>query len=140
MATSEPWITLKRNFEQGLQLLQDPENTVFIALDGKEFAGFAIVKMTGVLKGYLQTIGVVADKRSKGIGKLLIEKVEDFIFEKYPNVFLCVSSFNLRAAELYYDLGYSKVGELKDFIENGHSELILRKTKGCLNNYNTNKL
>lgn len=49
----------------------------------------------------------------------------------HPNVFLCVSSFNPDARRPYQRLGYEYIGELKDFIVTGHSELIYRKTRGA---------
>jgi hypothetical protein len=45
-------------------------------------------------------------------------------------MFLCVSSFNVRARALYQRLGYALVGELTDFLLPGASELILRKRLG----------
>lgn len=41
--------------------------------------------------------------------------------------FLCVSSFNPRARALYERLGYELIGELKDFVIDGASELLMRK-------------
>jgi len=42
-------------------------------------------------------------------------------------IFLCVSSFNLRAQALYRRLGYEQVGELPGYIVEGHSELLFWK-------------
>jgi ribosomal protein S18 acetylase RimI-like enzyme len=57
---------------------------------------------------------------------------EERIFRQSPNVFLCVSSFNRRAQKFYERLGYACVGELTDFLVPGHSEILLRKTRGPL--------
>jgi hypothetical protein len=46
-----------------------------------------------------------------------------------------VSSFNPDARRLYERLGYSVVGELKDLIVPGHSEILLRKTLGPLTEF-----
>jgi ribosomal protein S18 acetylase RimI-like enzyme len=43
------------------------------------------------------------------------------------HLFLLVSSFNHRAQELYRRCGYEFIGELKDYLVAGHSELILHK-------------
>jgi ribosomal protein S18 acetylase RimI-like enzyme len=45
-------------------------------------------------------------------------------------VFICVSSFNKDAARLYYKFGFKLVGELDNFIKEGYTELLLRKTVG----------
>jgi ribosomal protein S18 acetylase RimI-like enzyme len=44
----------------------------------------------------------------------------------------CVSSFNHGARRLYERLGYHVVGELTDYIVEGYSEILLRKTRGPL--------
>jgi ribosomal protein S18 acetylase RimI-like enzyme len=52
---------------------------------------------------------------------------------------MCVSSFNKKAQKLYRRLGYEKVGVLKNFIVNGHDEILLRKTMGPLANFKFKK-
>jgi ribosomal protein S18 acetylase RimI-like enzyme len=47
-------------------------------------------------------------------------------------MFICVSSFNPRAQRFYRRLGYEVIGELKDYIVDGHSEILLRKSIGSL--------
>jgi ribosomal protein S18 acetylase RimI-like enzyme len=84
--------------------------------------------MSGAFVGYIQTICVSEEDRSRGIGTRLMRFAEERIFRDSPNVFLCVSSFNPRAKALYERLGYEAVGELKDYIVKGHSEHVLRKT------------
>ena len=73
---------------------------------------------------------VAEHARGNGIGTQLLQFCEERIFNVSPNVFICVSSFNSGAQRLYYKLGYQKIGELKDFIVHGHSEILLRKTIG----------
>jgi ribosomal protein S18 acetylase RimI-like enzyme len=43
------------------------------------------------------------------------------------HLFLLVSSFNGRAQQFYRRHGYEFIGELKDFLVPGHSELIFHK-------------
>jgi ribosomal protein S18 acetylase RimI-like enzyme len=45
---------------------------------------------------------------------------------------MCVSSFNRDARRLYERLGYQVIGELTDYIVQGHSEILLRKSLGPL--------
>ena len=62
----------------------------------------------------------------RGVGSALLRFAE----QRYPearHIFLCVSSFNPRARQLYERVGYRQVGELPDYIIDGHSELILHK-------------
>ena len=131
MAASEPWITLRRSFDDCLQRVNNPDREVYIAFDGS-VRGFIILNMHGPFAGYIQTICVAPDARSAGIGSKLIAFAEQRIFRDTPNVFLCVSSFNPRARVLYERLGYEFIGELRDYLIRGASELLMRKTRGPL--------
>lgn len=135
MASSEPWITLGRTYEQSLSLLRDPSREVYIALHGEEIVGFIILVMNGAFRGYIQSIAVMPEWRNQRIGSQLLQFAEKRIFQGTPNVFLCVSSFNPDAQRLYSRLGYEKIGELKDYIVAGHSEFLLRKTIGPLTEF-----
>jgi ribosomal protein S18 acetylase RimI-like enzyme len=135
MATSEPWITLSRSFERALELIRDPGREVYVGVVDTEIAGFLVLNMSGAFVGYIQTVAVRSDLRGGGIGTRLIAFAERRIFRDSPNVFMCVSSFNSRARELYERLGYTLVGELPDYIVRGHSEFLLRKSIAPLNDF-----
>ena len=137
MAASEPWVTLGRSYEASLRIVEDPTREVYVAGDAAGLAGFVILCMSGAFVGYVQTILVAPDRRGRGIGSKLVEFAERRIFPVYPNVFMCVSSFNHGARRLYERLGYQVVGELTDYIVRGHSEILLRKTVGPLAGYGT---
>ena len=130
MSSSEPWITLRRDFDLARAAIADPGQEAWVALEGDEVAGFMLLIFTGVLRGYLRTICLSPAHRGRGLGSRMIAFAEERIFKDHPNVFLCVSSFNPDARRLYERLGYRYVGELDDFIVAGHSELIYRKTRG----------
>lgn len=132
MASSKPWITLGRSYEASLMILRDASREVYLAIHEGEIVGFTILVMHGAFVGYIQTICVAAAWRGKGIGSRLIAHAENRIFNETPNVFLCVSSFNKGARQLYERLGYEAVGELKDYVVAGHSEFLLRKSIGPL--------
>jgi len=82
--------------------------------------------------GYLQTICIAPAFRGQGLGSRLVAFAEARIFRDQPNVFLCVSGFNHAARRLYERLGYTCVGELKDYVVAGQSEWLYRKTRGPL--------
>ena len=135
MAGSEPWITLKRGYEESLALVEDPSREVYLAFEAGRLRGFVILNMAGAFAGYVQTVCVGAEDRNRGIGSRLMRFAEERIFRESPNFFLCVSSFNPRAKALYEKLGYEMVGELKDYLVRGHSEYLLRKTIGPLREF-----
>lgn len=130
MSSSEPWITLRRDYDLCMKMLTDPRREVYVALLEEEIVGFMILQMRGPFIGFIQTVGVKPEWRNKRIGTKLVEFAEERIFRVTPNVFMCVSSFNQKAQKLYRRLGYETIGELKDFIVSGHSEILLRKTIG----------
>ena len=128
MANSEPWITLRRTYHGAMKMLSDPTREVYLATVKDEIVGFIVLIMSGALVGYIQTVGVLPEWRNKGIGTRLLKFAENTIFAKAPNVFMCVSSFNKKAQKLYQRIGYEVIGELKDYIVPGHSEILLRKS------------
>ena len=135
MVASDPWVTLGVTFEQAMQRLTDSTREIHVATVGKEITGVLILFLDGALKGYIQTIAVHPDWRSRGIGTQMMEFAEQRIFRLSPNVFLCVSSFNPKAQEFYGQLGYQRVGELTDFVAKGYSEFLMRKTRGPLRDF-----
>ena len=129
MANSEPWITLRRDYETLLKIVAEPTREVYLAVDGNnKIAGFIMLNMQGAFVGYIQSVCTGPNWRNKGIGSQLIAFAEKRIFNATPNVFICVSSFNPNAKRLYERLGYEVVGEMKDYIISGYSEILLRKT------------
>ena len=135
MACSEPWLTLGRTYEACLAIVQDPTREVYLLKTETDLAGFLIVCMTGAFVGYIQTICIDPIRRGQGLGTRLVEFAERRILAESPNVFLCVSSFNPDARRLYERLGYRVIGELADYLVQGHSEILLRKTSGPLSGF-----
>jgi ribosomal protein S18 acetylase RimI-like enzyme len=128
MASTSPWLTLGRTFDDCLGSLTDPAREVWVARSGGAARGVLILIMRGAFVGYIQTVCVDAAARGSGLGTRLVRFAEERIFREYPNVFLCVSSFNTRAKALYERLGYAVVGELPDYPVRGYSEVLMRKS------------
>ena len=130
MTGTDPWITLGRNFDNCLKILNTPSREVYVAYLEDTLIGFIILLMEGAITGYIQTVAVKEEFRSQGWGSAIMKFAEERILAERPNVFICVSSFNPRARVLYERLGYELIGELKEYIIPGHSEFLLRKTIG----------
>lgn len=130
MVSSEPWITLRRSLDSAMTTLLDPEKEAYVVLNGQKVSALIILEMRGPLAGYIQTVCVRPDERGHGLGAALIGWAEQRIARDSPNVFLCVSSFNVAARRLYEWLGYQVVGNLASFVVREHDELLLRKTRG----------
>ena len=139
MVSSDPWITLGITLDRLLERLTDPTREIHVATVGEEINGVLILFLDGVLKGYIQTIAVHPNWQSRGVGARLMEFAEERIFNLSPNVFLLVSSFNTEAQKFYKRLGYQCVGELANFVIQGHSEILMRKTRGPLHDFKPSK-
>jgi ribosomal protein S18 acetylase RimI-like enzyme len=136
MAQSDPWITLRMNEELCLKAFEGPLKEIWILEMEGVIVGFVILQIGGTFKGYIQTVCVAEAYRGKGLGKRLLQFCEERILKISPNLFICVSSFNKGAIKLYYDFGFKLVGELNDFVKEGFTELLLRKSFGPVVGFN----
>lgn len=130
MSETDPWITLGMNYNQCFKAFEGSCKEIYILKCKEEIAGFVILQVCGTFSGYIQTICIREDFRGKGLGTKLLEFCEERILKFSPNVFICVSSFNKGAMKLYYQYGFKLVGELENFVKEGFTELLLRKSAG----------
>ena len=135
MSATDPWKTLRRDYATCLKMLQDVGRERYAAVRDGALAGFLVLNVRGAFVGYLQTICIDEPFRGTGLGTRLIAFAEERIFREWPNVFLCVSSFNPDARRLYERLGYRAIGTLTDYVVTGSDEILMRKTRGPLNGY-----
>jgi len=132
MAGTDPWITLRLGYDACLRVVLDETRERYVAHEGDRLAGILILNVKGAFVGYIQTVCAAPELRGTGVGTALVAFAEERIFRDHRNVFICVSDFNPGARRLYERLGYRLVGELTDYVVAGHSELLLRKTRGPL--------
>ena len=92
-----------------------------------KIAGAVEIDMRGTFAGYVQIMFVREKYRGKNLGGALLDFAEDRIFKESPNAFLLVSSFNKNAIKFYEHKGFTAVGELKNFVVSGRSEILMRK-------------
>jgi [ribosomal protein S18]-alanine N-acetyltransferase len=135
MYKTDPWITLGMNYDDCLKAFDGAYKEVFVLKKDNETAGFVILQTQGSFKGYIQTLAINEAGRGMGYGTLILKFCEEHILKYSPNIFICVSSFNEGAIHLYTKFGFELVGELKNFVKEGFTELLLRKTAGPLAGY-----
>ncbi len=127
MASTEPWITLGRNLEGCRAALVRPGTELFVARRENLPPGFILLAPYGLAGSpYIASIAVSEEARGQGVGSQLLRFAEDRFADR-GHIFLLVSSFNQGAQQLYRGQGYEFVGELRDYVVPGHSELILHK-------------
>jgi ribosomal protein S18 acetylase RimI-like enzyme len=130
MTRTDPWITLEMDYDQCMPAFCGKEKEIYVAKIEDDIAGFVVLQIGGTFKGYIQTVCVGEDYRGKGIGRKLLQFCEERILKISPNLFICVSSFNTGAIHLYEEFGFKRVGELENFVKQGFTEILLRKTFG----------
>lgn len=128
MASSEPWLTLGRDYDACLARCRAPELTPLIAHDpGGAPLGFLLLHLTGCCGApYIATIAISPEHRGQGIGARLVDAAERHV-PHARHIFLCVSSFNTGARRLYERLGYQQVGELPAYVIPEASEILMHK-------------
>ena len=127
MASSDPWVTLGRKYEQCFARVSHPEYRLLIARVNGVRAGLVLLHPRGFASSpYVAILAVAPEFRSRGIGSALLARAE-IEFPEARFLFLLVSSFNSRAQTLYERHGYKRVGEIPEYVIPGCSELMFAK-------------
>ena len=128
LSGSEPWISLGISPQTIRESCYNPEHEVYIAHWQGKACGVIIIHPKGLAGSpYIKSIAVDKEYRNMGVGGALIHFTEKLFQKKARYLFLCVSSFNKKAQALYEKLGFAVVGELKDYIIDGASEILMSK-------------
>jgi [ribosomal protein S18]-alanine N-acetyltransferase len=128
LSSSEPWITLGITYEKCLKTCHDPEFSLFIAHIEQTPCGVMILDPRGLAGSpYIKSVAVSGEYRNRKIGAALLAYTEELCRRQSRFLFLCVSSFNTQAQKFYEYHGFVRVGELKDYIVEGKSEIIMYK-------------
>ena len=128
IASSEPWTRLGITLDQCLSACSDKGNQIYIAYADRTPCGLIILQDRGVAGSpYIKSLAISPDYRSQGIGKRLLDYAENRYRPTSKHIFLCVSSFNAKAHKFYQTNGYEKVGEFKDYVIDGYSEILMHK-------------
>ncbi len=128
LAGSEPWIRLGSTIERCRASCHSPEYLVYVARRQGTRCGGIVLHPRGLASSpYIKSIAIVPEFRGGGIGAKLMDFAEDLFRCQFRHIFLCVSSFNVRARAFYERRGYRAVGELEDYVIEGASEILMHK-------------
>lgn len=112
-------------------LLKAPTSVSLLAKAGEQVVGFIIgsVNDFGEIKlGHIVTIDVVPEYRRKGVGMLMLQKVErEFQNAGVKVCYLEVRADNTAAKKLYQKRGYRQVEVLDDYYYRGGHGIRLEK-------------
>jgi len=130
LAKIEPWKTLKstpEEFESGFQSQSISTNTYAVLIENNP-VGVISVRYPWLLGPYLGFLGIIPDAQGKGLGKVLMNWLEETAKEHSArNIFICVSDFNKEAQAFYKSCGYLETANLEGLIVDQYAELLLRK-------------
>jgi len=106
-------------------------STYFVAVCDGAVAGFIVggLEDTGEnIYGHICNLGVTPHYRHRGIGKLLVRRLEhQFALELATGVQLEVRVGNTIAQRFYRRLGYRDVFEIESYYSNGEDALVMMK-------------
>lgn len=107
------------------------QENLYVALIENVCAGFFYYIPKGCFHSfpYLHLIAVKEEYRGRGIGRKLIDFLEEVVCADSGKIFLVVADFNPEAKHFYEKNGYRQVGELPDLYKKGITEYLMMKEK-----------
>jgi len=117
LVTQLGYPTAPAEMEQRLRrLLVQPEYTIVVAELAGEIAGLAAAYLGHALEfdsAYGQLTGLVVDERwrGRGLGRLLMERMEDALRDRGATIFVLTSGYRRAEAHKFYEhIGYRATG------------------------------
>lgn len=106
-----------------------PGERLLLVEEGSELRGLARFTLRGQFGrgGYLKLIALAPGCEGQGLGQRLLDEVERQVGMASPDLFLLTSDFNLGAQRFYGRRGYSRIGELQDYVRAGITEILYWK-------------
>jgi ribosomal protein S18 acetylase RimI-like enzyme len=136
LAESDPWKRLGYSTPEWERLFQTPlegRDAFVIESDGT-VAGVALLRQRFLLGDYLELLAIAPNKQGHGLGRKLLAHLEELVFARARNLFVCVSDFNQGARQFYARQGYQEIGPIPSLLIPGSAEMLLRKTVGPTRN------
>ena len=110
---------LKNNAADGITLVAENE---------KRIVGYIHASLTVYGVAYISTVGISSLSQGKGVGKLLLNKLEEICRKaKIRKIWLMVGHINHDAIVFYLKNGYLIEGVMKDMTLNGLHSIIMSK-------------
>ncbi len=132
LADSEPWKTLGYGTADWERLFTSPlhDREGFVIEAAGAVAGLALLRPRFLLGDYLELLVIAPQTQGKGFGGLLLAHLEQLVFARTKNLFVCVSDFNSGARRFYQRHGYQEIGPIPSLLIQGGAEILMRKTTG----------
>jgi len=129
LAGMDPWQKLGYGPE-GLAkfLLQnDPFLHRYKVMIAGKLAGVFCVQYPWLRGAYISLIAIFEPHSGKGVGAELVNWLAGQMRGRFRNLWALVSSFNTRARGFYKRQGFVELAVLKDLVQPGYDEILVRK-------------
>jgi ribosomal-protein-alanine N-acetyltransferase len=93
-------------------------------------AGVGVLRQRFLFGDYLELLAVAASAQGRGHGGALLGYLEEVVFRRSKNLFVCVSDFNHQGRRFYDRHGYKEIGPILHLLVPGSAEILMRKTSG----------
>jgi len=105
-----------------------PTRLFVVAVDADQnIIGYAGVFAPGATEADILTVGVVPERRGKGVAKALMALITNWAIEQGTTAMMLeVKTDNLQAIGLYESLGYSRLNIRKDYFGAGLDAQVMR--------------
>jgi ribosomal protein S18 acetylase RimI-like enzyme len=132
LADSDPWKRLGYSASEWERIFHLPfqGREGFVIEAAGTAAGVALLRPRFLLGDYLELLAVSPKEQGRGLGGTLLAHLEDLVFARVRNLFVCVSDFNQDARRFYARHGYQEIGPIPNLLIPGSAEILLRKTMG----------
>jgi diamine N-acetyltransferase len=94
---------------------------------GAALAGAVVICCPWLAGPYLQLLAILPAHQNLGIGGKVLSWFEAEARDRFRNLWLCVSAFNVAAQRFYARHGFERVATLEGLLRDGDDELLMRK-------------
>jgi GNAT superfamily N-acetyltransferase len=126
----EPWSVMNYPAETLAAFLASRDGGVsryLVSLGGSE-AGIVSVRYPWLKGPYLELLALLPIAQNQGIGSSILAWLErEALQHQAHNLWVCASSFNIRALRFYERHGFRPAATLPGLVADGYDEILLRK-------------
>jgi len=128
----DPWRPLgytRSDWERFFEMPLQGREAFVIEIDGR-VTGVGVLRQRFLFGDYLELLAVAVSAQGRGHGGALLGYLEEVVFRRSKNLFVCVSDFNHQGRRFYERHGYKEIGPILHLLVPGSSEILMRKTSG----------